>query len=134
MAILSKNTPQQLQICTQIIFLNKLDAVTHLGQITNFDSFQGSLGVKWGSKRSKISQLAKINPQSKIFAQVDGYFFIIRRCSLFITYYNFLAFLGHSSDQFWVKKDPILLENNPKCSILAPVVVFKEKFNGVTNF
>ena len=65
---------------------------------------------------------------------MDGYFFIIRRRGLFITYYNFLAFWGHSRDQFWVKKGPILLENNPKCSILALVVVFKEKFNGVTNF
>ena len=34
-------------------FHQRSDTVTHLGQITLFDPFLGTQGVKWGSKRVK---------------------------------------------------------------------------------
>lgn len=62
---LSKTTPfpkEAANLHREIIYYDKFDIVTHLKQITYFDSFQGNLGVEWGSKRSKIGQLVKKLP------------------------------------------------------------------------
>ena len=48
-----------------MIYYDKFDIVTHLKQITYFDSFQDNMGVEWGSKRWKIAQLAKKLPAKK---------------------------------------------------------------------
>ena len=71
---------------------DKFEIIAHLGQITNFDHFQGNLGIKWGIKRSKIAQLDKKTHKSKKIAQADGYFFT----TLSLIYYTlqFLSLLG----------------------------------------
>ena len=93
----------------------KFDTVTHLGQITKFDPFWGTLGVKWASKRSKIVHVAKKLPQKqKICA--GGWVFFHEK-------FNLVTYILHSKvfDPFWGtlefekdKKLPISLKNNPQ--------------------
>ena len=40
------NTPEAANLHREVISHQRFDTVTHLGQITNFDSFWGILGVK----------------------------------------------------------------------------------------
>ena len=61
--IFLKVHPEKVNLRREIISHEKFDTVPHLGQTTNFEPFQGNLGVKCGSKRSKTASLAEKIPE-----------------------------------------------------------------------